>query len=127
MTYHSSLSSAEWIQERPLVNQTFSDLSGFTPVTFTGATAVQNGQRISLAQTNPQMLNLLDVPTNTALAVPSPVATNGMNFTVFRTSAVSTPGATSSATIIPPAPSIDAQIPPFELHRTGWDILRIYF
>lgn len=108
--YHSSLSSAEWIQERPLVNGSFSDLSGFTPVPFTGATAVQNGIRVGLTQTNAQQVNLINTSTNTALAVPSPIdATTGTSFTVFRTSA-------TAATLPVPNESITS---PFELHRTG--------
>jgi hypothetical protein len=86
VNYHSSRSSAEWIQERPMVNGAFADLSGFTPVRFSGATAVQNGQRASLTQLNPQMLNMIDTSTNTALAVPSPL-NNDNTFSVVRTSA----------------------------------------
>ncbi len=116
--YHSSESSAEWIQERPLIDQSLAVLSGFTPIQFTGATAVQNGQRVSLSQTNPQQINLLDTPTNTALAVPSPIATSGMSFSVFRTSAVA-----SVASTVAPAPTpIQSWTPPYELRRTGHGI-----
>lgn len=115
VNYHSSLSSAEWIQERPLVNGTFAGLSGYTPVSFTGATAVQNGTRVTLAQTGAQMVNLIDTPTNTALSVPSSIKTDGTSFTVYRTSAQA-----SAANTIAPVPTIIESItPPFELHRTG--------
>jgi hypothetical protein len=125
VNYQSSFSSAEWIQERPTVNSSIAALSGFTPVQFTGATAVQNGQRISLMQTNPQEINLLDAGTNTALAVPSPIdATTGTSFSVFRTSATSS---ATPNTISPFAnsPVPQSQIPPYELHRTGRGISRV--
>jgi hypothetical protein len=86
VNYHSSHSSAEWIQERPMVNGAFAELSGFTPVHFSGTTAVQNGQRMALSQLNAQILNMLDIPSNTALAVPSPLSNEGA-FNVVRTSA----------------------------------------
>ncbi len=105
VNYHSSLSSAEWIQERPMVNSTFAELSGFTPVQFSGATAVQNGQRLSLIGLHPEMLNMVDLPTNTALAVPSPLGQDGASFNVLRTSA-------RASSFIPPAPiNIDSTIP----------------
>jgi hypothetical protein len=117
VTYTSSLSTAEWIQERPLINGTLSTLSGFTPITFTGATAVQNGVRVPLAQTNPQTINLIDTFANTALSVPSPINTNGTSFSVFRTSATMSAQPTVSVD-----PTIQSIIPPYELHRTGHDI-----
>jgi hypothetical protein len=91
VNYQSSLSSVEWIQERPLINGSLSTLSGYTPVQFTGATAIQNGARLTLAQTNAQTISLLDESTNTALAVPSPISSDGMSFTDYRTSATASP------------------------------------
>ncbi|HTH92925.1 MAG TPA: G1 family glutamic endopeptidase [Candidatus Paceibacterota bacterium] len=116
VSYQSSYSSAEWIQERPLVDGTFANLSGYTPVKFTNATAIQNGTRVTLAQTNAQQVNLMDNPTNTALSVPSPIASNGTDFTVYRTSATvsQTQVATPTTITIP-----FSTIPPFQLHRTG--------
>lgn len=107
--YHSSLSSAEWIQERPLLNQSLAPLSGFTPVTFTGVTAVQNGQRVGLSQTNATIINLINASSNFALAVPSPVTADGLSFNISRTSA-------------PSSTDISSIIPPFEMHRTGHSI-----
>ncbi|MEO5646041.1 MAG: G1 family glutamic endopeptidase [Candidatus Paceibacterota bacterium] len=117
--YHSLHSSAEWIQERAQVNGVLAPLSGFTPVPFTGATAVQNGQRLAISQMNPQMINLLDTGNTTvALAVPSAINADGTSFSVFRTSAV--------ATAVPAASTIQtipfSQIPPYLLRRTGHDI-----
>jgi hypothetical protein len=124
VNYDSSLSSVEWVQERPLVNDTFATLSGFTPAIFSGATAVQNGQRVSLAQTGATMLNLIDTNSNTALAVPSVIGTDGMSFNVVRTSAQSTDSTTSPSTQTIPQLQI---IPPFELHRTGRGIIGFSF
>lgn len=88
--YHSLHGSAEWIQELPQLNGSLTTLSGFTPVQFTGATAIMNGQRLPLSQLNPQTINLLDQGANVALAVPSPISNDGTSFSVFRTSAVAT-------------------------------------
>jgi hypothetical protein len=118
VNYQSSLSSADWIQERPLVDGTFSDLSGYTPVAFSGATAVQNGIRVTMAQAGAQMVNLVDMSTNTALSVPSPISTDGMSFTVYRTNASSS-SSTITAPVVPAPTPIESIIPPFELHRTG--------
>lgn len=122
VNYQSSLSSAEWIQERPLVNQSFSTLSGFSAVQFSGATAIQNGQRLTLAQTNPEEVNLLDTGSDTALAVPSPIDTSGTSFSVFRTSAMASstvaPSSIAPTTTTTTVPS-GSQTPPYELHRTG--------
>ncbi|MDB5255283.1 MAG: hypothetical protein JWL92_659 [Candidatus Nomurabacteria bacterium] len=110
--YHSLHSSAEWIQERPQVNGTLPPLSGFTPVKFTNAYAVENGQRLTLNQMNPISISLLDTQPNIALAVPSIVGSDNTSFTVFRTSAVA-----SAAT------PIDSHVPQYLLRRTGHDIL----
>lgn len=118
VTYHSSLSSAEWIQERPLIDNSFSNLSGFTPIQFSGATVVRNGQRVSLSQAAPQIVNMVDTPTNYALAVPSAIDTAGMSFSVARTSAQVSP-----ATSI--VPSVQSFTPPYELHRTGHYVIPV--
>jgi hypothetical protein len=117
VNYTSSLSSAEWIQERPLINGELSTLSGFTPVTFTGATVVENGQRVTMSIGGAQIINLINTPTNTAMAVPSPIASDGTSFSVMRTSVQATD--TPSTEVIPEY----QQIPPFELHRTGRTIV----
>jgi hypothetical protein len=114
--YQSSLSSAEWIQERPLIDGTLTPLSGYTPVTFTGATAIQNGMRVSLVQTGAQEINLIDAPSQLALSVPSPISTDGTSFSVSRTSATVTPADSAIATTIP---SVQYMVPPYMLHRTG--------
>ncbi len=109
--YHSLHSSAEWIQERPQVNGTLPPLSGFTPVKFTNAYAVENGKRLPLNQMNPISVSLLDTQPNSALAVPSMVGADNTSFTVFRTSAIA-----SAAT------PIASHVPQYLLRRTGQDI-----
>jgi hypothetical protein len=109
--YHSSRSSAEWIQERPQINGALPPLAGFTPVVFTNAYAIQDGQRLPLNQMHPFTMTMLDTGSNVALAVPSIVGADNISFNVFRTSAV--------ASIVPAQPS---HIPTYLLHRTGHDI-----
>jgi hypothetical protein len=118
VTYDSSLSSAEWIQERPVINNSFSNLSGFSTVQFTGATVVANGQRISLAQSDPQVINMIDTPTGYALAVPSAIDSTGTSFTVSRTSATVSP----DTSVVPVSQSYT---PPSELHRTGHYVIPV--
>jgi lipoprotein-anchoring transpeptidase ErfK/SrfK len=86
LTYQSSLSSAEWIEESPSVGRrTMLPLDNFGTVTFTGATTVENGQQRTTAQAGGQPI----IMTNTAgqaLAQPSALGANGVGFTVTRTS-----------------------------------------
>jgi hypothetical protein len=88
--YQSSQSSAEWIEEAPASvsgnSTTIVPLDYFGTVSFSGATTVENGQTVDLAQAGAQAITMVN-SANQALAVPSAVASNGSSFTVTRTSA----------------------------------------
>ncbi len=101
VTYRSSLSSAEWIEEAPASGRlTILPLDSFGSVTFTSATTVENGQTSTIAQTGAKPL-AMDNGAGQVLAQASNLDANGTGFTVTRTSV--------------PAPSVS----PFHRRRPG--------
>jgi hypothetical protein len=89
--YASSESSAEWIDEAPSNQRGVLPIDNFGSVTFTGASAVRNGQTVNLTKAGAQpitMVNALGQP----LAQPSTIGGDGSSFTITRTSALATPG-----------------------------------
>ena len=93
MQYTSSQSSAEWIEEAPASmsgrSTTIEPLDGFGTISFSGATAVDNGQTVALAQAGAQAVTLVN-SAKQALAVPSGIGSEGSSFSVTRTSASAT-------------------------------------
>jgi hypothetical protein len=89
--YQSSESSAEWIEEAPAAGNgnTIVPLDNFGSVSFAGASAVENGQTLDMAQAGAQSITMLN-SANQALAVPSSIGSDGSSFTVTRTSAPAT-------------------------------------
>ena len=101
LTYRSSLSSAEWIEEAPATGRlTILPLDSFGSVTFTSATTVENGQTRSIAQTGAKPI-AMNNGAGQILAQASNLDANGTGFTVTRTSV--------------PAPSVS----PFHHRRPG--------
>jgi hypothetical protein len=88
VSYDSSLSSAEWIEEMPSDQTGFIPLDNFGTVSFTNASAVDNGKTITPAQGNAIPLTMI-TNANQALAVPSSLGANGQSFSVSRTTAAS--------------------------------------
>jgi Peptidase A4 family len=83
--YASSHSSAEWIEEAPNAGRGgILPIDTFGTVSFSGATATQDGQQVNLAQTQPQAINL-ETQGGQALAVPSAIGADGQSFSVTRT------------------------------------------
>jgi hypothetical protein len=89
--YTSSESSAEWILEAPAASNGILPLDNFSSVSFTAASAVQNGQTVDISQTGAQPITMLNA-NNQALAVPSPIASDGSSFSVARTAAPASTG-----------------------------------
>jgi hypothetical protein len=89
VNYTSSESSAEWIQEAPASSSGVLPLDFFNSVSFSAASATQDGQTVDLAQAGAQPIAMLNA-TNQALAVPSAIASDGSSFSVARTSAPAT-------------------------------------
>ena len=91
VNYHSSLSSAEWIEEMPTANIGRLALDNFGIVSFTGGSVTQNGSTTAtIAQSGGSVLTMV---TNggTVLASPSALGSDGASFTVTRTSANALP------------------------------------
>jgi hypothetical protein len=96
LTYNSSHSSAEWVEEAPSSGRRVLPITSFGAVTFTNASAVKDGKTVNLAQAGAQPITLIGTG-GQALAAPSKLTTDGAGFTVTRTSAPAgqTPGAGS--------------------------------
>ncbi len=85
LTYTSSNSSAEWIEESPATGRgQILPLDSFGTVSFTSATAVENGQPRTLGQAGAQPITMY-AGNQQALAQPSAVGANGSSFTITRT------------------------------------------
>src|SRR5579859_422155 len=96
--YSSSNSSADWIEEAPSAGRGgVLPLDDFGTITITGASAVKNGQNISLAASGARAIQL-DSATHQRLASTSAVVADGSSFSVSRTSTPDTqPGRLSTA------------------------------
>ncbi len=95
--YTSSNSSAEWIEEAPSSGRGgVLPIDDFGTVKFTGASASQNGQTVSLSQAGAQAI-ALDGGNHQTLATTSAVGADGSSFSVTRTSTPDTQPAGRSA------------------------------
>ncbi|GHO98959.1 hypothetical protein KSF_090070 [Reticulibacter mediterranei] len=88
--YHSSLSSAEWIEEVPSTGQQLLSLAQFGSVSFSAGSAFQNGNQQTIAQSNAQPVIMVDTQRQ-PLATPSDLAADGASFTVTRSNVPSSP------------------------------------
>ena len=91
--YASSLSSVEWVAEAPSSGRGRSlPLDDFGTLRFDHASAVQDDQTITIAQSGAQAITMI-TPGGLHLAEPSDLSADGTSFTVTRTS---TPSPSSS-------------------------------
>jgi hypothetical protein len=90
LAYHSSLSSAEWIEEDPSSRARLLPLDNFGTVQFSSGSAIQNGNSVNIAQANGQAMTMLDANCQ-ALATPSALGGDGASFTITRSSVDTTP------------------------------------
>jgi hypothetical protein len=81
--YESSLSSAEWIQEAPFARRRVLPLTQFGSLDFTEASAVRDGVSLTASDLEARSITLVDMA-GRALAVPSPLGSDGSSFTVSR-------------------------------------------
>ena len=89
VTYRSSLSSAEWVEEAPMAGrQQLIPLDNFGAVSFTSATTIEDGQQRTIAQAGGQPVTMYN-QAEQALAQPSHLGADGASFSVTRTSATS--------------------------------------
>ena len=84
VSYTSSESSVEWIEEAPTSGRTVVKLDQFGTIQFTNGSAVENGQTVTIAQAGATPVTM----TNSAgvqLALPSGLGAGGSSFSVTRT------------------------------------------
>ncbi len=87
LTYDSSLSSAEWVEEMVSNgNSTFLPLDSFGSVSFSNGSSVVNGQEEDISQSGAQPLQMINGQ-GEALATVSTLGGDGASFTVTRTNA----------------------------------------
>lgn len=98
VNYNSSLSSAEWIEEMPTANIGFIPLDNFGSIAFTGGSAVENGNAVTIAGAGAQPITMVSQQSGQTLSSPSALGSDGASFTVTRTSAVATAPAGMSRT-----------------------------
>ena len=89
VTYASSLSSAEWIEEMPVQGRYFIPLDNFGSVQFSALSTVKDGTALTPAQANAQSIVMVN-HSGQALAQPSALGSDGASFTITRTASTST-------------------------------------
>ena len=87
--YTSSHSSAEWVVEAPSSGMGILPLDNFGNISFSNASATQNGQTLNLSQTHAQPITMLGNG-GQQLAVPTGIGSDGGSFSVSRTQAPAT-------------------------------------
>lgn len=91
VTYQSSLSSAEWVEESPAAGRRLLlPLDSFGTVSFSGATTAENGQQRTIAQAGGQPITMYST-NGQPLAQPSALGADGSSFTVTRTTVPASP------------------------------------
>ena len=99
VVYNSSMLSAEWIMERPKVNDTISTLANFGNVTFTNCKTTLNGVSENLGNFSYAHLVMHDEE-ETPLVSVSPLIGDGSSFTVsYLEHPIPTPTASNGSTI----------------------------
>jgi hypothetical protein len=93
VSYTSSLSSAEWIEEMPTISLgNFTargfGLDNFGIISFTNCLATQNGNSYTIAQNGAQAVSMFNA-NNQILATPSALGSDGASFSVTRSSITS--------------------------------------
>lgn len=83
VSYQSSASSAEWIQEAPSTGHGVVLLDRFSPVTFTNAATVMNGTTATPAAAGAKAVTMVN-SSGVHLASPSAIGPDGASFTVTR-------------------------------------------
>jgi hypothetical protein len=89
VNYTSTRSSVEWIEEAPSGRNGVLPIDNFGAVSFSGATAIKDGETVSLEAVGARPISLLNARKQ-PLAVPSAVGSDGESFHVERTSAPAT-------------------------------------
>ena len=88
VTYNSSKSSAEWIEEAPSSGRSVVPLNDFGVITFTNGSTVKNGQNVTISGAGATSVTMIN-GTRQAIAQPSTLTSDGSSFSVTRTQAPS--------------------------------------
>ncbi|MDE3193540.1 MAG: hypothetical protein KGN00_07630 [Chloroflexota bacterium] len=88
VTYASTNSSAEWVEEAPSGGRRILPLDDFGTVSFSAARATANGKTLTVAQANGRALTMIN-SAHQPLAQPSALGSDGSSFTITRTAASS--------------------------------------
>ena len=86
VSYASSLSSAEWIEEMPSDQRGLVTLDNFGTASFTDGLTTQNGSQVSISGSGAQPMTMI-TKNDQALVTPSSLGADGASFTVTRTAA----------------------------------------
>jgi hypothetical protein len=97
VSYDSSETSAEWIEEAPSDQSGVMDLDEFDTVNFTGATTTDNGTSMSASASNAQAVTMDNSEGESLTAIGS-LSSNGEDFSISRTDADQTESETESNT-----------------------------
>ncbi len=89
VSYSSSLSSAEWVEEMPTDQNGLIPLDNFSSVSFTGGSLVKNGVSMTPSQANALPLTMITSNDQT-LALPSALGADGASFSVARSNVTAT-------------------------------------
>lgn len=89
VTYTSSTSSAEWIEEAPSNGRNTLPLDNFGSVSFTGGATTKNGSSLSISGADASPVTMVNNE-GKILATPSALGNDGASFTITRSAAVST-------------------------------------
>jgi hypothetical protein len=98
VTYQSSLSSAEWVEEAPSAGRSVLPLDNFGTVQFTNGSATENGKTVTISGAGAKPITMID-SRGSPIATTSSLGGDGSSFTVTRV----TPSASASAA--PTSPS----------------------
>ena len=86
--YASSYSSAEWIEEEPISLPGLLPLDNFGVVSFSNGAATQNGNQQSISSSGAKPITMIN-SSGQNIAIPSSIGSDGVSFTVTRTTAAS--------------------------------------
>lgn len=87
VAYDSLLSSAEWIEEDPSYSAGhLVPLDSFSPIRFTGVSAIDNGDTVNLSSGNANPITLATASSSTVVATPSSVGSDDESFTITKQS-----------------------------------------
>lgn len=102
VSYNSSMSSAEWIEEAPSNGVNVLPLDNFGTIQFTGGSTTQNSSQVSISGSSAHAVTMVN-GAGQALATPSGLGSDDASFSITRSSAVSS-----------------APIPSFDRNPGGW-------